>query len=222
MRTLLAYLLGSVALATPAMAEVRAVLVGVGDYLVLDADLKGPPNDVRLMAETLVARGVAPGEIVVLTTDPTDMPDDVATRQPLRAEIFTALEAATAASAPGDTLVFYFSGHGAQAPDMSGDEGGGYDEILLPADASGWKGSIGAVENAILDDELQTWAQGALSRGIKVVGLIDACNSATGFRALGGQGVARVIDESLLGIPDDVQPVAGNPVPPLTGEFVFL
>ena len=46
----------------------------------------------------------------------------------------------------GGVGLFYFSGHGAQAPDMSGDEGGGYDEILLPADASGWKGATRSVE----------------------------------------------------------------------------
>jgi hypothetical protein len=222
MRGVLAYLFGSVALATPALAEVRAVLVGVGDYLVLDADLNGPSNDVRLMAETLALRGVAPDGMTVLTADPIGLPEGVATGQPVRAEIMAALEATAEASQPGDTLVFYFSGHGAQAPDMSGDEGGGYDEILLPADAAGWKGAIGAVENAILDDELQAWAQGALTRGVKIVGLIDACHSATGFRAVGGQGVTRVIDEAALGIPDDVQSVAGDPVPPLTGEFVFL
>ena len=222
MRTLLACLLGSVALTAPAAAEVRAVLVGVGDYLTLDADLKGPANDVRLMAETLALRGVDPDLMAVLSTDPSGLPDGVTTNAPTREVILAAMHAASEASAPGDTLVFYFSGHGAQAPDMSGDEGGGYDEILLPADAAGWKGAIGAVENAILDDELQAWAQEALSRGVKVVGLIDACHSATGFRALGGQGVARVIDDALLGIPDDVQPVAGNPAPPLTGDFVFL
>ncbi len=208
--------------AAPALAEVRAVLVGVGDYLMLDADLKGPSNDVRLMAETLALRGVDPGAMTVLTADPTGLPGGVATATPLRAAILAAMEAAAAASAPGDTVVFYFSGHGAQAPDMSGDEGGGYDEILLPADAAGWKGAIGAVENAILDDELQAWAQGMLSRGVQVVGLIDACHSATGFRAVGGAGVARVVDDAALGIPDDVVPVVGDPVPPLTGDFVFL
>jgi metacaspase-1 len=212
----------SALLASSAGAEVRAVLVGVGDYLTLDADLKGPANDVRLMAETLAARGVDPGRMTVLSTDSTGLPKGTLTARPLRAEILAALDAAAGASAAGDTLVFYYSGHGAQAPDMSGDEGGGYDEILLPADAAGWKGAIGAVENAILDDELQHWAQAALSRGVKVVGLIDACHSATGFRAVGGEGVARVIDETALGIPDDVVPVPGNPVPPLTGEFVFL
>lgn len=218
MRCLLPLFLAS--FAAPALAEVRAVLVGVGDYQVLDADLKGPTHDVRLMAEVLAGRGVA--EMVVLTADPLGLPDGAETGQPVRAEILAALEAAAAASDPGDTVVFYFSGHGAQAPDMSGDEGGGYDEILLPADAAGWKGAIGAVENAILDDELQTWAQAALARGVKVVGLIDACHSATGFRALGGAGVARVVEEGLLGIPQDVVPAAGDPVPPLSGEFVFL
>lgn len=223
MRGLLPPALCALALtAPPALAEVRAVLVGVSDYLVLDADLKGPANDVRLMAETLALRGIDPGAMTVLTADPSGLPAGVASGPPLRAEILAALDAAARASASGDTVVFYFSGHGAQAPDMSGDEGGGYDEILLPADAAGWKGAIGAVENAILDDELQAWAQGALSRGVKVVGLIDACHSATGFRALGGAGVVRMVDESLLGIPGDVVPVAGTPAPPLSGEFVFL
>jgi hypothetical protein len=174
------------------------------------------------MAETLTLRGVDPGLMTILTADPTGLPHGAKIGKPHRSDILAALDAAAKASAPGDTVVFYFSGHGAQAPDMSGDEGGGYDEILLPADAAGWKGSIGAVENAILDDELQVWAQGALARGVKVVGLIDACHSATGFRAVGGEGVARVVDEDLLGIPEGIAPVAGDPLPPLTGAFVFL
>jgi hypothetical protein len=211
-----------VLLAPPAQAEIRAVLVGVADYLILDADLKGPANDARLMAETLVARGLAPANITVLTSDPVGLPQSTPTGQPTRAAILQALDAATVASRPGDTVVFYFSGHGAQAPDLSGDEGGGYDELLLPADAAGWKGAIGAVENAILDDELQAWAQATLAKGVKVIGLIDACHSATGFRAVGGQGAAKVLDETQLGIPDDVTSVAGTPAPPLTGDFVFL
>ncbi len=203
-------------------AEVRAVVVGVGNYLTLDADLKGPSNDARLMAETLLLRGVAPADMTVLTSDPSGLPEGVAVGQPVREEILAALAAEAEAAAPGDTVVFYFSGHGSQAPDMSGDEGGGYDEILLPADATNWKGAIGAVENAILDDELQVWAQGALSRGVKVVGLIDACHSDTGFRALGAEGVARGLDPEALGIPDDVVSVAGPASAPLNGDFVFL
>jgi hypothetical protein len=209
-------------LAPPAHAEIRAVVVGVSDYLTLDADLKGPSNDARLMAETLIARGVSPGQITVLTSDPTGLPAGTVTSQPTRAEILQALAAATDAAAPGDTVVFTFSGHGAQAPDLSGDEGGGYDELLLPADAAGWKGSIGSVENALVDDDLQAWAQPALAKGVKIIGLIDACHSATGFRTLGGQGIAKVIDPAQLAIPDDITPVAGIPAPPLSGDFVFL
>ena len=218
------YIALSLALACPlaAGAEVRAVLVGVGDYQVLEADLKGPPNDVRLMSRVLIARGLAAADVTVLTTDPTGLPPGVTTGPADRAAILAALKAAADASAFGDTVVFYFSGHGAQAPDTSGDEGGGYDEILLPADAAGWKGATQSVENAILDDELQAWAQGALSRGVQIVGLIDACHSATGFRAIGGEGVARQVDAAALGIPEDIVPVAGDPVPPLNGDFVFL
>jgi hypothetical protein len=209
-------------LAAPAHAEIRAVIVGVSDYLILDADLKGPANDARLMAETLIARGVQPNNLTVLTSNPTGLPEGTTSGQPTRAAILAALTAATNASTKGDTVVFTFSGHGAQAPDLSGDEGGGYDELLLPADAAGWKGAIGSVENAIVDDDLQAWAQKTLTKGVQVIGLIDACHSATGFRAVGGLGVAKVIDEAQLGIPDDLQPVAGTPGPPLTGNFVFL
>ena len=209
-------------IAQPALADVRAVLVGVGDYLTLDADLKGPANDVRLMAETLVARGIRPADMTVLTSDTAGLPNGVATALPLRAAILAAMDRVAAASAAGDTVVFYFSGHGSQAPDMSGDEGGGYDEILLPADAAGWKGATASVENAILDDELQAWAQGMLGRGVALVGLVDACHSATGFRAIGSLGVARVIDPQALGIPDDALSVAGAMAAPLSGDFVFL
>ncbi|WP_322325252.1 caspase family protein [Cypionkella sp.] len=211
------------ALSLPAQAELRAVLVGVSDYLTLDADLKGPANDVRLMAEVLVTRGIPAQEITVLTSAPTDLPAGVTTAAPTKAEILKALAGMAQRAQPGDTLVFYFSGHGAQAPDTSGDEGGGYDEMLLPADATGWKGAVGAVENALLDDELQAWAQPLLSRGVKLVGLIDACHSDTGFRNLpNSAGVARGLSPQDLDIPDSTASAPASPAPPLSGDFVFL
>ncbi|MBP9184113.1 MAG: caspase family protein [Fuscovulum sp.] len=210
------------AVAAPAWAETRAVIVGVSDYLVLDADLKGPSADAALMAETLLARGLDPAAVTVLASSVDGLPAGVTTGQPTRDEILAALQAASAASASGDTVVFYFSGHGSQAPDASGDEGSGHDEILLPADAAGWKGAIGAVENALVDDELQAWAQALMDRGVKVVGLIDACHSATGFRAIGGEGVARVLDPEVLGIPNDAASAPATAALELTGDYVFL
>ena len=216
------FLAALAALVLPLRAEHRAVLVGVSDYSVLDADLNGPKNDVRLMAEVLAARGVPPAEMTVLTSDPTGLPAGAHSGPPTRAAILAALADVSDRAAPGDTVVFYFSGHGGQAPDQSGDEGGGYDEIFLPADAAGWKGDIGAVENAILDDELQLWAQGLLSRDIQLIGLIDACHSDTGFRALGGAGRARGLSPTDLGIPQDAPSAPRDPAPPLQGQFVFL
>lgn len=212
------------ALPHPSHAELRAVLVGVSDYLTLDADLKGPANDVRLMAEVLTARGIPAQEITVLTSDPSNLPTGVTTAAPpIKAAMMAALANMASRAQPGDTLVFYFSGHGAQAPDQNGDEGGGYDEIFLPADATGWKGDVGSVENALLDDEIQAWAQPLLSRGIKLVGLIDACHSDTGFRNLPNRaGVARGLSPQDLNIPDSASSTPTSPTPPLSGEFVFL
>lgn len=216
-------LFGLIGLATPAMAEVRAVLVGVGDYRHLDADLRGPPADVALMAATLVARGVDPGRITALTTDPAveGMPPGVAIGDPTRDAILSAMADAQGAQA-GDTVVFYFSGHGSQAPDRNGDEVSGNDQILLPADARGWRGAVGDVENAILDDELQDWARGLLARGVRVVGMIDACHSGTGFRALSGSATARVVPPDMLGAPEGAPPDTVAAQADLPGDFVFL
>ena len=103
MRAPLASLSLTLALLAPAAhAEIRAVVVGVSDYLTLDADLKGPANDARLMAETLIARGVDPQKITVLTSDPSGLPAGTGTGQPNRAEILAALDAATQASVQDD------------------------------------------------------------------------------------------------------------------------
>lgn len=203
--------------------EARAVLVGVSDYLYLDADLEGPKNDVGLMARTLMHRGVAPESIIVLADPEADVPDGVARDVPDRAVILRALSDAIATSAAGDTLVFYFSGHGAQAPDKNGDEGGGMDEIFLPRDAKGWNGATGEVENAILDDDFAVIAADAAARGVKMVAILDACHSGTGFRALDDSDArARYITPAALGLPTDTDPVSDGESPPIEGEFVYL
>lgn len=210
---------------TAAMAEprTRAVLVGVGDYLTLDADLQGPPNDVALMADMLVRRGVAAGDITALTDPGAQLPNGIRSDTPDRDKILSTFASAIADSQSGDTVVFYFSGHGTQAPDDNGDEQGGFDELFLPRDAGNWNGAAGDVENAIRDDDLAVLAAQAADKGVKLVGIIDACHSATGFRAVGGDsaGRARYIDPVALGIPD-APDVSAASAPPPSGEFVFL
>jgi len=208
----------------PARAEVRALLVGVGDYRYLDADLRGPVNDVGLMARSLMLRGA--DRVTVLADPGARLPEGLA--PPVlatRAAILKGLADLGQGAGPGDTVIFYFSGHGAQAPDMNGDEAGGYDEILLPADAKNWNGLIGAVENAIVDDEFQPLFQAILDTGATLIAIIDACHSATGFRALGSAaGAERFISNATLGVPEVAAPEtpAGPPTPPLEGQFAFL
>jgi hypothetical protein len=215
----------ALSVAAPARAETHAVVIGVSDYLHLDADLRGPANDVGLVTQMLVDRGVEHANIHLLASPGSRHADGVEIADtPTRAAILGALDDLVTRAGPDDTVFFYFSGHGSQAPDQNGDEGGGYDEILLPADASGWRGAIGAVENAIVDDELAVRFQAILDTGAQMVAVLDACHSATGFRALGGQAsAARYVDPISLGIPTDATPEAtGAAMPPLTGEYVFL
>jgi hypothetical protein len=174
----------------------------------------------------LSVRGVPGGNIHLLASDGSRHAEGVdIAGVPTRKAILGALDGLSQTAAAGDTVFFYFSGHGSQAPDQNGDEAGGYDEILLPADASGWRGAIGAVENAIVDDELALRFQAILDTGAQMVAVLDACHSATGFRALGGgASAARYVDPVSLGIPTDAAApeATGAPMPPLTGEYVFL
>ncbi len=219
-------LIGSASVSeTQEEGETRALLIGVSDYYHLDADLRGPLNDVALMAQGLAARGISAQNMVVLSEGIKDLPQ-ARQGKPTRAAILAAMSDLREASAPGDTILFYFSGHGSQMPDTSGDEQGGHDQIFLPADARNWTAALGAVENAILDDELRMWAKSVLDREVKLVAIIDACHSGTGFRALGETTAqARYIAPEALGVPSigDVDEVAPDvTASPLNGEFVFL
>jgi hypothetical protein len=216
MRTLLALCL--ILLAPPALAErIAAVLIGVGAYPALPgADLRGPPTDVRLMAGALIARGADPADILALTTDTAGLPPGIATGLPTRAAIMAALGDLARRAGPGVTAVIHFSGHGAQAPDDDGDEMGGMDEILLPTDTA--PGGAGAIR----DDEMRRAVQAILDTGARVVGVIDACHSATGFRDIRGAGVARTLPPGLLALEPVRDRGTGAPPPPPAGDYVFL
>lgn len=225
MRLLATLVLSWFCAASVVQAELRAVLVGVGDYLHIDADLLGPPNDVGLMAEALMRRGVAAANMTVLADPGAAIPEGAAGGLPDRASILAALDAAIAASGAGDTVIFYFSGHGSQAPDTNGDEGGGPDEIFLPRDVKGWNGAAGEVENAIVDDEFALFSARAAERGAALVAIIDACHSGTGFRALGGgeeRSRARYVAPALLNLPETVSDAPAAEAAPPAGDYVYL
>ncbi len=150
--------------------ELRALLIGVGDYPADSgiAKLDGPINDVRAMEGLLVSRfGALPANISTLT-------DQHATGE----AILDAIEAHLGASRPGDTAIFYFSGHGSWQPDLNDDEADGVDETIIPFDGRS-SNSIGDITDDVLGAKISALAE----RGVNTVVILDACNSGTGLRS---------------------------------------
>jgi metacaspase-1 len=72
----------------------------------------------------------------------------------------------------GDSLVFYFSGHGTQQPALDKvDEIDGFDETICPVDF--------IREGMITDDEINSTIVQPLNEGVKLHAIIDACHSGT-------------------------------------------
>lgn len=178
-----ALLLGA-ALAAPAAAALRAVLVGVSEYPTLDKryQLDGPRNDVKRLRAVLLQRGVAAADLRVLA-DGVD-----GAELPTRAAILGAWQQAAERSRAGDVLVLYFAGHGSQQPadrrtPEGRDEVDGLNEIILPRDVGPWANEKVAVANAIVDHELRRIVDAATARGVFVWAIFDACHSATLVRS---------------------------------------
>lgn len=188
-----------------AHAGTRALVVGVSGYPNLPAEIRlvGPKNDAREVANTLVRLGVPASGVTVLADGVQNLAQGVSNPGPgTRQAVLDALDRLAETSAAGDTVVFYFSGHGSQQPDLNGDEEGGDDEVFLPYDVGKWE--AGGIENALVDDELNVRVQRILDKGADFFGIIDACHSATGFRDVAGDDArVRGVDPSILGVPQD-------------------
>lgn len=85
------------------------------------------------------------------------------------------LRAVEKLNGPEDLLVLYFSGHGGQQPDTSGDELDGMDETMCFYDGE------------LLDDKVYELLQ-MIPDGVRVFMINDCCNSGTNFR---GMNIAR-------------------------------
>jgi len=143
----------------------KALLVGINKYPDPRDELLGCVNDVNLMEETLRREyGFAgKGSIRILT-------DSRATTN----AILDGLSWLAGGVAPGDSLVFHYSGHGSQVPDRNGDEtSDGLDEILCPYDLD-W-------DRPLADDDLASAFSG-IPRGALLTVILDCCHSGTGLR----------------------------------------
>lgn len=186
-----------------ACAETRALVVGVSGYpnLPETIHLVGPKNDSREVANTLVRLGVPAGDVTVLADGVENLAPGIRSEGPgTKDAVLSALDRLANEAREGDLVVFYFSGHGSRQPDLNGDEQGGLDGIFLPYDVGKWTGD--GVDKAIVDDELGERVQRILAKGADFFGIIDACHSSTGFRAVEGDDTRiRGIDPAELGVP---------------------
>lgn len=143
----------------------RALLVGINHYRIPGNDLRGCVNDIRDMKRTLKKYfGYAEADIRTLL-------DAEATTAAMRSGIQKLVKGVKR----GDTLVFHYSGHGANVPDDDGDEADHRDEILCPTDLD-WK-------DPLRDDWLRKTFD-KLPAGAQLTVVMDCCHSGTNTRAL--------------------------------------
>jgi hypothetical protein len=193
------------AAASAAEARTRAVLVGVANY---DApgihDLLGPRNDVTMIWRALQARQVKPEDIIVLSDGlPAGADFPVARALPERHAILGALDEVAANVRAGDTVMFYYSGHGSVQPvkpdeEQDEPEADGNDQVILPADVGSYDIISRTIRNAIVDNELRAKFDAIRAKGAFVWAVVDACHSGTVTR---GEDVVRTVDPSVLDVP---------------------
>ena len=169
-----------------ARPKLRALLVGIAEYANPEYQLNGPVNDVFLVSQTLQELGVEPDAIRVTL-------NERATAVAIRERLQWLL----ADTRDGDTVFFYFSGHGAQVPAYGRDaEVDHIDECLVPYDFNWQQG------NAIFDDEFAA-LYSQLPYGAKFVAMFDCCHAGGMQRGLGSASAAS--NARSIGMPDDIR-----------------
>ncbi len=175
--------MGGLSLVSPgsAAAEARtlALFAGVADYQFAKGkapgasvpELGGAPQDLRNIQAGLSARVKLAEQRTLLNAQAT------------RAAILTSLSDLISSARPGDTVLFYFSGHGAQMFDTSGRQASGYSSTILPYDARDPSIRDPAKAGDIVDVELGDLIDTATAAGVNVVTIFDACNSGTATRS---------------------------------------
>ncbi len=179
--------------------RIHALIVGIDHYRYSDAhqqgavfqDLRGAAGDALRFKQALAdlygvdvdvaARGACESSNAVTTT----LTNDCATR----AKILASLEQRITTLRAGDTLLFYFAGHGSRyRDDQARDQDTGYNGTILPSDARNPDGSAGD----IFDVELKALKDRATAAGLYFVSVFDSCNSATATRD-GAAGQSRSV-----------------------------
>lgn len=145
----------------------RALLVGIDEYPDPVPSLRGCVNDVNRFKSVLTnTYGVSSSSIRTVTN-----------RAATRAGIMAAFESHLINGVKAeDTVIFYFSGHGSNTPDLNGDESDGEDEALCPHDIDPTR-----PDTWLTDDVIRHLLSRVPTANVLVI--LDCCHSGTGTRA---------------------------------------
>jgi hypothetical protein len=159
----------------------KALIVGINNYPDPDSRLNGCVNDAVDIYDTLLICGFPKTRRKLLL-------DEKATK----ANILNGLDDLIEGSEKGDVLVFYYSGHGSQVPDMDAEEPDQLDEVLIPWDYDFDNGVY------ITDDELHAIFS-KLPDGVRMDVILDCCFSGTATRSLSRVGLGEKIESLTSG-----------------------
>ncbi|BBN70026.1 metacaspase 3, partial [Prunus dulcis] len=146
----------------------RALLCGVTYSHQHRYMLKGTANDVSNMKNLLTNTFGYPAECIRILSEDDPGDQDLI---PTKKNIENSLKWLVEGCKWGDSLVFYFSGHGLRQPDFQNDEIDGYDETICPVDF--------LKEGMILDNDINKTIVWPLKAGVKLHAIVDACHSGT-------------------------------------------
>lgn len=153
------------------MATKKALVVGINDYAPIGVggpDLNGCVNDARDMANTLVICGFAANNIRILTN-----------QNATRANIISYLNWLLSSAVAGDSVVFYYSGHGTRVANIGADvEIDGLDEAIVPHDYN--------TAGVLRDDDFKAIFDAKLKPGVNFDVVFDCCHSGTGTKSFVG------------------------------------
>ena len=192
MRAMVALLVALMLWPTVAEAQTkRALFVGINNYVYAQSDkypdsafknLRGAVADTLRFKEAVQKKYAmdldqpVQGNCTSANATSVTLLDKCATR----AAILDALDKMIDQSAPRDTLLFYFAGHGSQyRDDKLFDQSSGYNGTILPTDARDPEANTAG---DIFDRELKARKDRATGKGVYFISIFDSCNSGSATR----------------------------------------
>jgi hypothetical protein len=182
----------------------RALLVGINQYSAFGDLGGGPLHDVKDLGQLLADKKYGFEVHALLEREATH--DGIITA--FRKYLITDAN-------DGDICLFFFSGHGTQIKNTASPEEDKLDEALVPIDVKRPVTEKKDVKE-IRDKELTRLFNEALSKGVKLVIIIDSCHSGSIARGVNSARVKKI--DALMTVDMAVPPDPPSPIDPKNKE----